>query len=127
VITATVALNVLLAAWALLALLLDGLETRGFFLLEILPLDASLVVTARFSFVPRQIAVDAGFCAALIAGADVVSSFALLYFRQRSPLRSQVAEAFSDLRRWFVDLTGSAAWRQAPPPTWSLVCDASPL
>jgi hypothetical protein len=88
VITATVALNVLLAAWALLALLLDGLETRGFFLLEILPLDASLVVTARFSFVPRQIAVDAGFCAALIAGADVVSSFALLYFRQRSPLRS---------------------------------------
>ena len=122
-VAATVALDVLLAARALLGHVLDCLQTSSFFVV----FDAALELLARFSFVPRPIAGDAGLCTAFMAGADVGDGFALRDFLHRSPLRSYVASGFFDLRRRFVHLPCSAAWCQAPTPARGLVFDASPL
>lgn len=87
-IAAAVALDVLLAMRALLALRLDGFESRLLIRLELL--DSHLVLGARLSLVEWSIAWHTGFGAAMVAGADVFFGanllFALLCFASRGRL-----------------------------------------
>ena len=77
-VAATIAHDVLVAARALLALLLNRLETRRILLLGMRILHPLLVLLARLALVERTIAVETGFCAAFVANTDVLIVLLLL-------------------------------------------------
>ena len=125
---APVAHDILRAARALLARLLNRLETRRILLLGILVLHTLLVILARLTFMKRTIAVNAGLRAAFVANADVGKSTFFLHlptFPRRHATWSRLLAG--SLNRRFMHLPGLAARRQAPPPPRSLLGDASPL
>lgn len=72
-IASAVALDVLVAFWALLTCLANEIETRLFLLRVLLILQASLVLGTRNPFVGGTIAADACLRTTLVADTDVIN------------------------------------------------------